>query len=503
MIVTMLYFLSCTSQTTDISFVFGEQEEQETTIETIGEWSIGAVESCTADSETPSWWDASTLLWGDDRSSDNGQPAGCIALYPEGDEWLVARTTKHINLRWGYLYQEEVNDVLVSPSSVRLRVEDIDGDGELDAIILDRSLNIGWSFTTDHGHWEELIPKSWDCSLRDLAVADIDGDRDLDLIVPGLGGCSQQTWTGALLENLGDQQFSTAQEMTISEDVWGVLFDAIAVDIDGDLDLDIYMCNDFGNEIAPNGWLYNDDGTFYDDDQRNSDIVAHCMGASLADINQDGRLDMYIAGNGNQFLLIDSPDGWIESQALWNMPSFDSFQMAWGSQFSDFNNDGLIDLMVSTSDFAQSGHLLFPVWFLEQIAPGTFEERGSELGFPQEAGGRGIIAYDINQDGVLDFLIADAFGEPWMFLSESCTQNNWIEVEAPRGSIVRIEAEGQQWTMLATTDPGFAVSQPSFVHVGLGRISKIDLITVTIPYVGTAQLTGPIQARRRLRVHGL
>jgi len=89
-----------------------------------------------------------------------------------------------------------------------------------------------------------------------------------------------------------------------------------------------------------------------------------------------------------------------------------------------------------------------------------------------------------------------------MFLSDSCTTNNWIEIEAPRGSIVQVEADGKQWKMLATTDPGFAVSQPSSVHIGLGDIAIVDKITVHIPYVGIAQLNGPIQARRRIRVQG-
>ena len=177
--------------------------------------------------------------------------------------------------------------------------------------------------------------------------------------------------------------------------------------------------------------------------------------------------------------------------------------MPWGSLFLDHDNDGLLDLMVSTSDFAYGGSRLFPIWMLKQSEPGTFIDVGAELGFPQEAGGRGVIAHDINTDGVLDFLIADAFGDPWMFMSQGCTQHNWIEIEAPHGSIVRVQAGGKEWTMLASEDPGFAVYQPSSVHIGLGDITHVDRIDVSIPYVGEAQLIGPLSARRRLIVSGL
>ena len=90
-----------------------------------------------------------------------------------------------------------------------------------------------------------------------------------------------------------------------------------------------------------------------------------------------------------------------------------------------------------------------------------------------------------------------------MYLSQGCTKDHWVEVEAPKGSIVRVRAGGSTWTMLATTDPGFAVSQPSSVHIGLGSTARIDSIEVDIPYQGTATLKGPIQANRRLVIHGL
>ena len=504
----VLLFLSC-SESKDLSFVFSDEESKEsvpedsTEISTIGVWDIGEEESCSVSGNTPSWEDMSGVLWGESRTTGDGQPAGCLALIPDGEDWIVAGTTKDINVRWGKLYSGVVHDILLDPSSVRLRVADIDGDGALDAVAHSRSLHIGWGFTTSTPTWEEIVPRSWDCQFRDLVIVDIEGDGDLDILVAGLGGCEEQSWEAALLENLGGRVFSDPQDISVQTQIWGVLFDSITVDIDGDLDLDIYMCNDFGENVAPNSWLYNDFGRFYIDDNRGSDVVAHCMGVSMADLDHNGYLDMYVTGNGNHFLLLGDEDGWYEAQANWSMPSFVSYQMPWGSQFLDYDNDGLLDLMVSTSDFAYGGSRLFPTWMLRQNVPGTFVEVGEELGLPQEAGGRGIIAHDINADGVLDFLMADAFGDPWMFLSQGCTQNNWIEIEAPHGSIVRVQAAGKEWMMLASEDPGFAVYQPSSVHIGLGDITHIDRIDVSIPYVGEAQLVGPITARRRLKLHGL
>ena len=505
----IVFFLSCTTSK-DLSFVFSEDESDSILEDSssddillVGEWEIGEEEVCLNPDVKPSWKDESSRLWGESRIAGDGQPAGCLALIPDGDGWIVAGTTKNINVRWGRLYDDTVHDVLLDPSSVRLRIADIDGDGALDAIAHSRSLHIGWGFTASNPSWEEIIPRSWDCQFRDLVVMDIEGDGDLDLIVAGLGGCEEQSWEAALLENLGGRVFSEPQDISVDSNIWGVLFDSILVDIDGDLDLDVYMCNDFGENVAPNSWLYNDFGRFYLGDNRGSDVVAHCMGVSVTDLDHNGYLDMYVTGNGNHFLLLGDESGWYEAQVNWGMPSFVSYQMPWGSQFIDYDNDGLLDLLVSTSDFAYDGSRLFPIWMLRQSEPGTFTEVGSDLGFPQEAGGRGVIAHDINTDGILDFLIADAFGDPWMFLSQGCTQENWIEIEAPHGSIVRVQAGAKEWMMLASEDPGFAVYQPSSVHIGLGDITHIDRIDISIPYVGDAQLIGPISARRRLKLNGL
>lgn len=133
----MLIFLSCTSQSSERNFVFGEDNPEQVAeneyIESTGEWTIGDVEDCPEGTTEPSWWNASSLLWGDERTDQTGQPAGCVAVYPVGSELLVAATTKEYNVRWGYLYDEQKHDVLVDPASVRLRIEDLDGDGELDA----------------------------------------------------------------------------------------------------------------------------------------------------------------------------------------------------------------------------------------------------------------------------------------------------------------------------------------------------------------------------------
>ena len=82
-------FLSC-STSKDLSFVFSEEEsnsilESSTELFLIGEWEIGDEKTCLEPNVRPTWKDESALLWGENRIAGDGQPAGCLALIPDGE----------------------------------------------------------------------------------------------------------------------------------------------------------------------------------------------------------------------------------------------------------------------------------------------------------------------------------------------------------------------------------------------------------------------------------
>ena len=44
----------------------------------------------------------------------------------------------------------------------------------------------------------------------------------------------------------------------------------------------------------------------------------------------------------------------------------------------------------------------------------------------------------------------------YVFMSDGCTKENWIEIQAPEGSIVQVVSGTQAWTHLVTAHPGMA-----------------------------------------------
>ena len=95
---------------------------------------------------------------------------------------------------------------------------------------------------------------------------------------------------------------------------------------DDDGDPDIYVCNDFGFLYGGNWVLINDGtGQFAQGDALGADLVTACMGASVADMNRDGYLDLYMTSTADQHLLENEKDGYIEITATSGFGHIDIF----------------------------------------------------------------------------------------------------------------------------------------------------------------------------------
>ncbi len=119
-------------------------------------------------------------------------------------------------------------------------------------------------------------------------------------------------------------------------------------DVDGDGDFDLYVVNfpgpDGPSEESANRLFRNDGGDFTDvtDSAGVADAVGFGMGASFADYDGDGHLDLYVTNDGTNRLFRNRGDGTFEDVALsagvadglW------STGVAWG----DFDRDGDLDL---------------------------------------------------------------------------------------------------------------------------------------------------------------
>jgi len=282
--------------------------------------------------------------------------------------------------------------------------------------------------------------------------------------------------------------------------IWGPAFQVTLRDVNIDGLLDAYVCNDSGATDPPNRLLLNDgDLRFTDAPGSDLEVTMFCMGASWGDADDDGDLDLYLAGAERQLLLMPTPDqAWVDMTAASGLGDrFNVGDMAWGSALSDVDNDGAIDLLVGMGDFWTATAARVDARHYRRDGD-RFIRDDTSLPLPTATSQRGVLTHDLNGDGVLDVVFGDALRTPWVLESDGCSEGAWLEVQAPRGAEVRVEAEGTTRAALVTGEPGWGATGPAVAHIGLGDVTTVDRLALRLPNGEEVTLDGPFEPRRRV-----
>jgi FG-GAP-like repeat/ASPIC and UnbV/PPIC-type PPIASE domain len=94
-----------------------------------------------------------------------------------------------------------------------------------------------------------------------------------------------------------------------------------------------------------------------------------------------------------------------------------SFREAGGVIVDDFDNDGLLDVVVSSMEMCD------PMRFFHNNGDGTFSDRTEQAGLLNQLGGLNIVQADYNNDGCLDLLVLRGgweFPQPKSLLRNNC-----------------------------------------------------------------------------------
>ena len=342
--------------------------------------------------------------------------------------------------------------------------------------------------------------------VQELSPGDLDGDGLYELYMPltfnedrtevgyndamyTINGAGVQIVEGAIPEATGLRHG----------------FDAVWFDEDADGDQDLYLVNDFGSLYGPSTLLRNEGGTLVDAGAEClCTVLMNSKGVDVDDWNRDGLPDLYVAGNPRNALLQRLPDGtYVDVTILRNAGGVTEPLTGWGGLFVDHDNDGLRDLLSVQGDRWNPGntfpHIDAPVQLLRQQEDGMFADVAPQIGLTGESSQRGAVAIDLNDDGLEDFIIPAVERPPWIYVSEGCTSNAWLEVDAPIGSRVEVEAGGFTQTQWAKVDSSFAAQKRPRMHFGLGEAPVVDRLTIVLP--GGERVEGfGVEGRQRVRV---
>ncbi|MCP3904508.1 MAG: VCBS repeat-containing protein [Planctomycetes bacterium] len=206
---------------------------------------------------------------------------------------------------------------------------DLDGDGDIDVAVT-RADTFATLRNNGDGTFAPLETIPSVTNLWPITIADIDGDGDEDVIACRL----QTSATLAVFMNDGTASFTLLTEYPVQN----APFDVITADLEGDGDRDVIVSNGFGTSLP----VFRNDGNGSFTPGSVSTFVPAAGGLGVADLNSDGLLDLVMGVGDIHIAFAADESGFHPAQEQGAGIFYSRIATA------DFDKDGSIDVAGAT-----------------------------------------------------------------------------------------------------------------------------------------------------------
>lgn len=389
---------------------------------------------------------------------------------------------------------------------------DYDGDGDLDLYVLNYEENVlfrnnGDGTFTDVSAESGLANPHWSLNAPWF---DCDGDGDLDVYVvnyleydngkfrafyPAAGYPGPLSYGGspdALYRNNGDGTFTDVTVESGVEDHDGRGMSATVVDLDNDGKLDIYVAND----AMENFFYRNLGGGKFENEAVIRNMAfgeggqgVSSMGPAVGDVDGDGWFDIYIPDMGYGCLLMNAEGTFEDRTSRTNLAVICGQYIGWGGVFLDWDNDTLPELFVANGN----AHFMYPEEdvFVKYDGKGTFVDIAAQSGeyFHHKYVGRGATCADYDNDGDLDLLVVNLNDTPRLLRNDGGNRQHWLKLDlrlangqSPAiGTLVYVTVQGRRQMQQVQPVIGYLSQVDVRNHFGLGAATKAEKVEIRWP----------------------
>ncbi len=338
-----------------------------------------------------------------------------------------------------------------------------------------------------------------------------------------------------LLRNRGDGTFEdVTQKLGIHSTRWTL--GLAAADLCGTGYPDIIMANDYGvSEFFCNknkkGFEEIGDSTGIGKTPKSG------MGASFGDVFNTGQLAIYVTNITEPGNLVQGNNLWVpephkpgEPPRYINQAGTSKVERggwSWGAQFGDLNNDGRLDLYLTNGyisadkkksfwydygliaggnkyiiadaknwpaieDRSLSGYEAKCVWWNRGSG---FVDIAGAVGVMDTYDGRAVVMADLFNRGVLDVVVANQNGPLLLYKNTVAADRDWVQLElegnksnkSAIGALVRVfwkmagQSRTQEQVQVVSGGNGYASQNMRRLHFGLGQDAQIEKIVIQWP----------------------
>jgi hypothetical protein len=417
-------------------------------------------------------------------------------------------------------------------------VADLDADDDPDVVACRYGTNV--LLRNDGGRFVDATDSSGlggDGWSSGGAALDIDSDGDLDLYFAEYGAwrlpqddltcrggprgvriyCSPRqirTARHRLYRNEGGLRFTEVGESAGVARDDGHGFAGVAIDLDDDRATDLFVTNDMNPNFTFRG---RGDGTFEDATTRtglafSGDGQAQSsMGADAEDVNGDGRPDVVVTNNLNEYftLYLNLGEGsFLDVTSAYGLVARTLPLVGWGCGLVDLDNDGWPDLFAANGRVddddgteARTAGYAQPPLLMRNVAGRFFRDAAAGAGpyFEGQHVGRGVAFGDLDDDGRTDLVVNHKDAPPAVLLNRTPTgENRWVRVKLVGtrsnrdgvGAVVEVRAGDRTIVRHRKSGHGLESSHDPRLLIGVGEVEGPLDLTVRWPGGAETRLSG-------------